>query len=907
MKTFEKFQKSSTVYEIDEAQGFSSFVGKAMGFARKVKNIATTGSLNKPADSIKQIASKAANRAKSAPNSPLNPNPMKGKLGASLRNNPQAKAKAIQARSVANNPSKPKQNTDSAPTSNPSSRPTSSALATRPESKGVKQNPAVAKTKEFIKKKAPVVKQKVGDFVRKQVKNVASKSAYRTDDKGKDLDDKIEKTGKKDKQGRDEFKTRGRPTIGGIRAALQSKGARELGSKLNTVRKNLPTADDYRTGNEGSGFGFGGRFKGRSLKMVGDALGKDGKKFEKTKVVDRKGVGKGKSKKVIVRGRELDAEGNPIEKKKDTSFKGQAKDALRRAAGITDKKKVDKVEDKPKDDKVTTPGKPPSGDGGSKAPVPAKPKKPDGEGSAARKIEKKYPTERDPSQERATDTPQADQGDRLDPVTGRRITKKTPDGQSAKVDPGKTGTREPRPYSKTLGKRKPPKETPKLPAAKVPAEKKPEKETPKEKEKGGELSKVKGGEITKIKTPASKSKAPEKEKAIVPSGKKPESQSTSDKDDYNVTAMGVGKDGEYLSKKDRIAAFKAGRDKRRKESTQKVLSGNNVKALSPAKTETPKTEKKPEKEETPKTETPKEETPKKEPVRAKRRSVRSKEFKNEDGTFNQKAYDDAKGRVETKKGGGRPKKQKEAEPSERKSSPSLTGRAFDKKELLKTSKEKKAATKEAEKRTADAKIDDFTDKPIKDAPDTSKLVRDPKTGEQIANPTSKGSSSEDGTQLKGVKDDKLAARAKKIYRRRESRFNKTPADESESETTRTKKYSNNPKTQAAWEKIEKRTPEEEEAAQQKMFGNKGAERATRKEIDKLRKRDMVNKKKEEEAKKNKKEEEAVKESYSNWREEFLWEVDKKYPDKVKEIKPMSGKNTITINPEDETAKYKRGY
>ena len=47
--------------------------------------------------------------------------------------------------------------------------------------------------------------------------------------------------------------------------------------------------------------------------------------------------------------------------------------------------------------------------------------------------------------------------------------------------------------------------------------------------------------------------------------------------------------------------------------------------------------------------------------------------------------------------------------------------------------------------------------------------------------------------------------------------------------------------------------------------------------------------------------------YSDWREEFLWEVDKKYPEKVKEIKPMSGKNTITINPEDETSKYKRGY
>ena len=49
------------------------------------------------------------------------------------------------------------------------------------------------------------------------------------------------------------------------------------------------------------------------------------------------------------------------------------------------------------------------------------------------------------------------------------------------------------------------------------------------------------------------------------------------------------------------------------------------------------------------------------------------------------------------------------------------------------------------------------------------------------------------------------------------------------------------------------------------------------------------------------------ESYSHWREEFIWETDKKYPEKMKEIKPMSGKNTITINPEDESSKYKRGY
>ena len=63
--------------------------------------------------------------------------------------------------------------------------------------------------------------------------------------------------------------------------------------------------------------------------------------------------------------------------------------------------------------------------------------------------------------------------------------------------------------------------------------------------------------------------------------------------------------------------------------------------------------------------------------------------------------------------------------------------------------------------------------------------------------------------------------------------------------------------------------------------------------------------------KDKAREQAIKrianESMSDWREEFIWETDKKSPDKVKEIKPMSGKNTITINPEDETSKYKRGY
>ena len=60
--------------------------------------------------------------------------------------------------------------------------------------------------------------------------------------------------------------------------------------------------------------------------------------------------------------------------------------------------------------------------------------------------------------------------------------------------------------------------------------------------------------------------------------------------------------------------------------------------------------------------------------------------------------------------------------------------------------------------------------------------------------------------------------------------------------------------------------------------------------------------------------EVIEDQYS-WREEFIWETEK-IPSKKKdgrgmhphgEIKPMSGKNNVTINPEDETAKYKRGY
>ena len=51
----------------------------------------------------------------------------------------------------------------------------------------------------------------------------------------------------------------------------------------------------------------------------------------------------------------------------------------------------------------------------------------------------------------------------------------------------------------------------------------------------------------------------------------------------------------------------------------------------------------------------------------------------------------------------------------------------------------------------------------------------------------------------------------------------------------------------------------------------------------------------------------VREEFSCWREDFVWEADKKYPsgEKEKIIDVMKGKNSIEINPEIETDKYRR--
>ena len=147
-------------------------------------------------------------------------------------------------------------------------------------------------------------------------------------------------------------------------------------------------------------------------------------------------------------------------------------------------------------------------------------------------------------------------------------------------------------------------------------------------------------------------------------------------------------------------------------------------------------------------------------------------------------------------------------------------------------KQKKQAPKAlaqavANRAEADAAKDAVSD--MKKTPQMGKVTDDVRS--QLSKTLAKTESDpKASTQLKGKSDEELTRTT-------------TPSDDEGSfrrGAKRTKKYSNNPKTQAAWEKIEKRTPEEEEAAQQKMFGNKGAERATRKEIDKLRKKDTYN-------------------------------------------------------------------
>ena len=149
---------------------------------------------------------------------------------------------------------------------------------------------------------------------------------------------------------------------------------RSAASGFNKVRNALPTAADFAPTSQ-SGLGLGGTLSGRSLKGIGNAVnaGLSADRFEKSDVKTnpyskdgkaRAGLGQRKKNlQYINRGRKINPEtGEPINEPKDTSFKGQAKNFIKRRLGITDK--VD--EPKPTEDKgankVTTTGNIPDDD-----------------------------------------------------------------------------------------------------------------------------------------------------------------------------------------------------------------------------------------------------------------------------------------------------------------------------------------------------------------------------------------------------------------------------------------------------------------------------------------------------------------------------------------------------------------
>ena len=893
-------------------------------------------------------------------------------VGASLRGNPEAKKKAIQARSVQANPV-PK--TPSAQSKPPAAAPQTKALPPSGETSASpkpataqpgSQQSAIVKAKPQptgiqVKDKGSAIEkrkaQPVGDFVRSVKKGVddfkkkAPEIGKKIVDKAGEVERKISKGGKKvaakakkageeaqkqymefgkkEERGESDLTPKTGKPIGNrgtkqrqkmnkavqkaaekvipskrirkgigkaVRGAVDTtarvgsdSGVRGKLSYLNAVRKKLPTADDYRTGNEGTGFGFGGRFKGKSLKMVGDALGAKGKEFEKSDVTKEKGLGKRTVQK-ISRGRELDKDGNPIEKKKDTSLKGRTADFIKRKFKIDDKKETPDEKRKreaPKAPKVTAPDQP----GGEVTRDDV------GQQREPRKIEKKYGASGKigKDQEEISQYTGKKIKDKEGPKTkgGKKITGGETDFSGRTETGGKTlGSNQKvvnkggkKYYGRATDDPERMGQTTKRPAGSIQSRitgdlDRSDIVTDVDKSAKGQPSSSRSGKAVQLapniqtqrKNKEREDKALDSKKGDLDKREKFLNQRISKgigkipKDKIDQEKKSIAKEkGKIrdLEKRGTLSANALQRQQANREKKQLKLpaatggrdldpkalgSGKKPPEKTPEKKKdtvntSPKIEygtynyskNKPKGKETPKKETKKlpqgKETkalpPAKDTPKAKRRSVRSKEFKNADGSFNKEKYDAAKGRVETKKGGGRPKS--------------------------KTVEKGKPARDAKRKQAKDGAINTFSDKPLKGV-NTKTMIRD-KKGNPLANKPETKKKSETNTQITDKTDSELNRmrnRGERRAKRNDAKFTSGSFDVAN--------------TQGKFRKKEER------------------------KITKRMSRPKV-----------------TKESFSHWREEFIWETDKKYPDKVKEIKPMSGKNTITINPEDETAKYKRGY
>ena len=565
--------------------------------------------------------------------------------------------------------------------------------------------------------------------------------------------------------------------------ALQSPGARETLSALNQVRKRLPTAKDF-TPTSQAGMGFGGMMTGRSFKGFAPGVAAR-KKFAPNQVITRTGAGgKGQSQ-VIYRGDELDADGNPIKKPKDTSFRGKAKNVLKRALGIKDTPpSYAKPKPKPEKDDVVT-GSADDEDTGSKVTQ--------GKGGGPK-------------------TPPQD-------AAAAKAPKGTPRGGKQKVTSSTSVNVSGKQREIDLRRFRP---EPEKPDDKI--------RVSKPKTDPSKLNKVKGypqldlfGDSSKSKTEktpkkTSKKRTPEEQAEINKKRAATRAANQKKKDDAIGQGTIPGLEDRNQSRTD--AAEKSGvkitgdtQPKITGTKKDKVTSSDNV-------DKTSKPVEKP-------VETPKSNEVVITDTREKKTTGKKRGPKK--GSTNVRTLARKKREEQSKK--------RESEGLERLAS--AVKKQAEKDEKNPTFQAQKDAEKSTSLRGSNLE---------RNRKELSKMLK--------LTPSSKQKKS---TQIKGISDEDLAR----------SGGSKKNIDDL---IVKAKKG---------------------EAEEQEKLVNKEEEKTKKKRTVKKKRTKKITKK--------------TNESFSHWREEFIWETDKKYPEKVKEIKPMTGKNTITINPEDETSKYKRGY
>ena len=563
--------------------------------------------------------------------------------------------------------------------------------------------------------------------------------------------------------------------------ALQSPGARETLSALNQVRKRLPTAKDF-TPTSQAGMGFGGMMTGRSFKGFAPGVAAR-KKFAPNQVITRTGAGgKGQSQ-IIYRGDELDADGNPIKKPKDTSFRGKAKNVLKRALGIKDTPPsyAKPKPKKEKDDVVT----------GSA----------DDEDTGSKVTQGKVGGPKTPPQDAAA----------------AKAPKGTPRGGKQKVTSSTSVNVSGKQREIDLRRFRP---EPEKPDDKI--------RVSKPKTDPSKLNKVKGypqldlfgksDDSSKSKKKTSKKRTPEQQEKINAKSRATRAANQKKKDDAIGQGTIPGLEDRNQSRTD--AAEKSGvkvtgdtQPKITGTKKDKVTSSDNV-------DKTSKPVEKP-------VETPKSNEVVITDTREKKTTGKKRGPKK--GSTNVRTLARKKREEQSKK--------RESEGLERLAS--AVKKQAEKDEKNPTFQAQKDAEKSTSLRGSNLE---------RNRKELSKMLK--------LTPSSKQKKS---TQIKGISDEDLAR----------SGGSKKNIDDL---IVKAKKG---------------------EAEEQEKLVNKEEEKTKKKRTVKKKRTKKITKK--------------TNESFSHWREEFIWETDKKYPEKVKEIKPMTGKNTITINPEDETSKYKRGY